>query len=339
MAARNSNAFSQALTGTPKPQSSTAPKATNSLRNIGGSYLENAPSLANDFFAWANTTGNVTAGANKKKKATVKNEVVNTGNFPTNSVATGGSTGTGGTAAGSNTGSGSSSGEDTASGNSESDTESPATGGTGVDNSNGFAFNGQEPLSAAGRTQLVNDPYAFTNAWLSSLGGSFNTPTMLGVFGQFPSAMSSLDLILNGGDPANLANSVDDNYTLEQYRNLLTGQLTRGGGIDAWSAIQNILNVGSQYAGSPVDKIDNPLASTLLGLGSEGASLSGQADQVNNLIGIAMVNSNPIMAYTINNLLAAYKSQYVAEQAQRIDENTEAIPYVQWLRDKGILQG
>lgn len=336
------NSFSDMLgrnnwgaTTAPKPPK--APKASTVGSSIGGQWGTSAPATGMDWIAWAqpDTSGNVavtTKSKNTKKSQTLVNTLAGGGN-------SGGSTGsgnTGGNSGGNNSGN---TGGDTGGSDGGTDTTGGSNTGGAATDGDGFAFDGQEPLSAAGRSELVANPYAFANSWLQSLGGSFGTPTMMAVLGQFPAIADSLGLMLYGDNPEYVTGAMDDSYLLNQRRDLLAGQLERGGGINAWDTIQKMLDLGSANADKTIDQVDNPLAMTLLGLGEGGAALDSQAEQVNNLIQMAMVNSSPIYAGMVRNLLTYYKNQYVSEQAQNLDTETSAIPYVSWLRDKGILLG
>jgi hypothetical protein len=161
---------------------------------------------------------------------------------------------------------------------------------------------------------------------------------MMGAMGQFPALAGTLDLMLNGEKQMS-GDMLDDAATANRLVDLMRGQLTPGGGIDAYGLIQKMLNLASTETTSPGtdgNQIQSALGSLLGGISSSGAAVGSQVNTVNDLIKVAMVNSNPAMAASIAAMLDYYGNAYITQAAKVNDENP--IPsYAQWLRDQGLI--
>jgi hypothetical protein len=197
---------------------------------------------------------------------------------------------------------------------------------------------GGTTYSALGLQTLLTNPYSLAQAFLGDLGSQYNTPTMMGAMGQFPALAGTLDLMLNGEKQMS-GDMLDDAATATRLVELMRGQLTPGGGIDAYGLIQKMLNLASTETTSPGtdgNQIQSALGSLLGGISSSGAAVGSQVNTVNDLIKVAMVNSNPAMAASIAAMLDYYGNAYITQAAKVNDENP--IPsYAQWLRDQGLI--
>lgn len=333
---------------------SNALKALSNKEPIGGSRLKNP--IANNLTKFQTPLATLNTGAkaastpvdpraqyaqwqsNTNAAANRPTDRGNLGDYGFGSGATGGG---GGAATNSN---GGSSSTGTVAPRDSNTTDAGSDGqydsGQSEDTASGTPFSlGGTTYSALGLQTLLNNPYSLAQAFLNDLGSNYNTPTMMAAMGQFPALAGTLDLMLTG-DQRMTGDTIDDGATAQRLVDLMRGQLTPGGGIDAYSLINKMLNLATTEVTSPgsdnENQVKSALGALLSGVNSSGAAVGSQVNTVNDLIKVALVNSNPAMAASIAAMLDYYGNSYIT-QAAKISDNNPIPSYAQWLRDQGLI--